>query len=69
MLAMNNQLFLHINAASDASPSIIYAAELIASELIYFIPLLLVAIWIWGSPPRRAGLAACAICRCARARR
>ncbi len=61
MLAMNNQLFLLINAGPDASPTIVYAAELIAAKLIYLTPLLLVSLWIWGSPPRRAGLAACAI--------
>ncbi|OYX79763.1 MAG: hypothetical protein B7Y77_01465 [Bradyrhizobium sp. 35-63-5] len=61
MLAMNDQLFLHINAAPDASPSIIYAAELIASKLIDLVPVLLVALWIWGKPLRRTGLVASSI--------
>ena len=61
MLGTNEQLFLLINASPNASPAIVYAAELIASKLIYLIPLLLVALWIWGPPTRRTGLAACTI--------
>jgi undecaprenyl-diphosphatase len=61
MLAINDKLFLLINAEPGASPTIIYTAELVASKLIDLVPLLLVALWIWGSPPRRAGLAACSI--------
>ncbi len=61
MLAMNNQLFLFINAAPGASPSIVAVAELIASMLIDLVPILIVAFWIWGAPSRRAGLVASSI--------
>lgn len=61
MLGTNDQLFLLINASPNASPTIVYVAELIASKLIGLIPLLLVALWIWGSPARRTGLAASSI--------
>jgi undecaprenyl-diphosphatase len=61
MLGTNDQLFLLINASPHASPTIVYVAELIASKLIGLIPLLLVALWIWGSLARRTGLAASSI--------
>ena len=58
---MNNHLFLLINAPSGASPAIVFVAELVASKLIDLVPLLLVALWIWGKPTRRTGLAASSI--------
>jgi undecaprenyl-diphosphatase len=61
MLTMNDHLFLLINAPSGASPAIVFVAELVASKLIDLIPLLLVALWIWGKPTRRTGLAASSI--------
>ena len=61
MLSMNNHLFLLINAPSGASPAIVSVAELIASKLIDLVPLLLVALWVWGSPSRRTGLVASSI--------
>jgi undecaprenyl-diphosphatase len=61
MLALNNQLFLLINASAHPYPTILTLAEFAASGLIVFVPLLLVAIWIWGDPTRRAGLSATAV--------
>ena len=61
MLTMNNHLFLLINAPSGASPAIVFVAELAASKLIDLVPLLLVALWVWGKPTRRTGLAASSI--------
>ncbi len=61
MLPLNHHLFLFINAPAGASPAIVSLAKLVASELIDLVPLLLVALWIWGRPDRRAGLAASSI--------
>jgi undecaprenyl-diphosphatase len=61
MLALNNHLFLLLNAPAGASPALVAVAEVIASQLIGAVPLLLVALWVWGEPDRRAGLAATAI--------
>ena len=58
---MNNHLFLLLNAPADASPALVFVAKLIASKLIYLVPLLLFAVWIWGKPARRAGLVASSI--------
>ncbi len=56
MLALNNHLFLLLNASAMASPISVMLAEIIASELIYSIPPVLLALWIWGEPDKRAGL-------------
>jgi undecaprenyl-diphosphatase len=61
MLALNNHLFLLLNASATASPTGVVLAEVIASQLIYAIPLVLLALWIWGEPDKRAGLASTAI--------
>ena len=61
MLTVNNHLFLLINAPSGASPALVFVAELVASKLIDLVPLLLVALWVWGKPRRRTGLAASSI--------
>lgn len=61
MLSLDNHLFLLINASAAASPILVTVAEIIAAQLIYAIPLLLIALWIWGEPERRAGLVATAI--------
>ncbi len=61
MPTMNNHLFLLLNASSGASPAVVSVAELVASKLIDLVPLLLVALWVWGKPARRAGLAASSI--------
>jgi undecaprenyl-diphosphatase len=61
MLTINNHLFLLLNARADASLAVVSVAELVASKLIDLVPLLLVALWVWGNPARRAGLAASSI--------
>ncbi len=61
MPTMNNHLFLLLNASSGASPAVVSVAELVASKLIDLVPLLLFALWVWGKPARRAGLAASSI--------
>jgi undecaprenyl-diphosphatase len=61
MLALNNHLFLLLNASATASPLSVRLADIIASRLIYAIPFILLALWIWGSPDKRAGLASTAI--------
>jgi undecaprenyl-diphosphatase len=61
MLTINNQVFRLLNAAVDAFPTLVYVAELVASSLIDLIPVLLVALWVWGQPARRSGLVATSI--------
>ncbi len=61
VLALNNHLFLLLNASAAASPISVMLAEFIASQLIYSVPLILLALWIWGEPDKRAGLASTAI--------
>ncbi len=61
MLTLNNHLFLLLNARADASPALVTVAELVASKLIDLVPLLLLALWVWGNPARRTGLVASAI--------
>jgi undecaprenyl-diphosphatase len=61
MLALNNHLFLLLNASATASPIGVMLAEFIASELIYAIPIVLLALWIWSEPGKRAGLFSTAI--------
>ena len=61
MLAFNNQLFLLINAPAHPYPTTVALAELAASGVIILVPFLLVGLWLWGDPIRRAGLAATAI--------
>jgi undecaprenyl-diphosphatase len=59
--AVTNHLFLLLNASATASPLSVRLADIIASQLIYAIPFILLALWIWGSPDKRAGLASTAI--------
>ncbi len=61
MLALNNHLFLLLNASATASPVNVILAEVVASQLIYAIPVVLLALWIWGEPDKRAGLASTVI--------
>ncbi len=52
--ALNHALFLQINAASGTPGWLIDAAIVIANDLIYGLPLLLVALWLAGGTARRA---------------
>lgn len=44
----NRTLFLQINAGESTTAWLIHVAVVIADDLIYLIPLLLVAMWLWG---------------------
>lgn len=50
---LNRSLFLAINAPADTPSWMISIATLVADGLIYLIPVLLVVMWLWGTPARR----------------
>ncbi|MBI1204248.1 MAG: phosphatase PAP2 family protein [Rhodopseudomonas sp.] len=56
MLLLNHHIFLLLNASASPSPLLVDLADFVAQQLIYAIPVLLLALWIWGRPERRAGL-------------
>jgi len=60
-MLLNVHLFLLLNASATPSPLLVPGAEVIAEQLIYAVPVLLAALWIWGRPERRAGLISTAI--------
>jgi undecaprenyl-diphosphatase len=64
MLALNNHIFLLLNASTDASPAILALARIAASQLITVVPLVLIGLWIWGNPDKRAGLVSTTIAAC-----
>lgn len=51
--ALNRSLFLKINAGSGTAPWQINSAIFIADNLIYLIPALLLALWLWGDERKR----------------
>lgn len=53
---MNDHLFLLLNASAAPYPLLVDLADVIAQQLIYLIPVLLLALWIWGPPERRTDL-------------
>ncbi len=55
-MLLNVHLFLLLNASATPSPALVDLAAIVAEQLIYAIPVLLVALWVWGKPERRAGL-------------
>jgi undecaprenyl-diphosphatase len=60
--ALNRALFLKINAGPSTANWVIDSATLIANDLIYLIPTLLVALWLWGDERRRnLALRACLV--------
>lgn len=61
MHTLNNHLFLLLNASAHPYLATVALAEFAASGVILLVPFLLVALWIWGDPARRAGLIATAI--------
>jgi undecaprenyl-diphosphatase len=61
MLTFNKHLFLLINAHVGASPAVVITARFLASDVIYFVPALLVVLWVWGQPRGRGGLVATAV--------
>jgi undecaprenyl-diphosphatase len=51
--ALNRALFLQINAPEGASSWIVHLAVALADDLVYLIPVLLLALWLWGDDARR----------------
>lgn len=51
--ALNRALFLKINAGPGTATWIVDSAILIANDLIYLIPALLVVLWLWGDEQKR----------------
>lgn len=59
---LNRTLFLHINAGNETPTWLIQFAIIIADWLIYLIPLLLIALWLWGEHDnRRLAAKACLV--------
>ena len=61
MLALNQALFLWLNAPAEAPKPIVDFALTVAIWLVAIVPVLLVALWIWGPVRNRAGLIATAL--------
>ncbi|WP_145018646.1 phosphatase PAP2 family protein [Geobacter argillaceus] len=59
---LNRALFLKINALPDTAPWAIGVAKVVADDLIYIIPALLIIYWLWGSEAKRSlALKACLV--------
>lgn len=56
MLALNQALFLWLNAPAEAPKPIVDFALAVAIWLVAIVPVLLVALWIWRPVRNRAGL-------------
>lgn len=54
--ALNQRFFLAINADGAGHSTMVGAATLVADDLIYLVPVLLLALWFWGTSSSR-GLA------------
>ena len=52
--SLNRALFLHLNAAADTPHWLIDAGLFVANDLVYGVPLLLVALWLAGTNSRRS---------------
>lgn len=50
---LNRALFLQINAPDGASTWVVKLAIVLADDAIYLVPLLLLALWLWGDERRR----------------
>jgi undecaprenyl-diphosphatase len=61
MIALNNHLFLLLNASAKASFIVVGLATVLANDLIYLVPLLLVGLWVWATSDDRAGLLATSV--------
>jgi undecaprenyl-diphosphatase len=60
--AWDRSLFLKINAGPAAPEALLNTAVIIATDAIYVIPLMLVAMWLWGDEKKRElALSACAV--------
>ena len=51
--AFNQSLFLRINAGVNTPPWALDTAIVLADDLIYLIPVLLLVLWLWGDGARR----------------
>lgn len=51
---LNRALFLKINASPDTASWVTGIAKVVADDLIYAIPALLVVYWLWGSEAKRS---------------
>ncbi len=58
MLFLNNVVFHWLNAPAGAPVALVQLAIAIATWLVAVVPTLLVALWIWGHPHKRAALIA-----------
>lgn len=56
MAGWNQQLFLLINASANPNAWVVELARMIANSPILLGPVLLIALWVWGQPFKRAGL-------------
>ena len=60
--ALNQAIFLQVNASADTAAWAIDLAIVIGNDLIFTIPLLLLGIWLWGDNDKRsAALKSCAV--------
>ena len=60
MQALNDKLFLLLNATTHSYPLTVALAKFAASNIVVLVPFFLIVAWIWGDPLRRAGLIATA---------
>jgi len=51
--ALNRTLFLQINGGASTPPWLVDTAYVIAEWLIYLLPALMLALWLWGGHDRR----------------
>ncbi len=59
---LNRALFIKINGSPDTAPWVIGVAKVVANDIIYAIPVLLVIYWLWGSYVKRSlALKACLV--------
>ncbi len=58
MERLNDTLFLAINASGHPNPWLVALASFLADDIIYGVPLLLAALWLWGKREWRSGLLA-----------
>lgn len=56
LMASNDAAFLAINAPAHPDAFTLALAKFCANDIIYFVPLALVWLWLRGEPDRRAGL-------------
>ena len=59
---LNRTLFLSINGGDNTPTWLVQTAIVIADDLIYLSPLLLLGLWLWGDHTRRSlALKACMV--------